>query len=523
MAITPDSDLLLLKCPLELDERNQITFSNVSAQSTYFLSLPHLEINNITYQRKDSIIRYPANIDSILTYNYVMYRNTNYTNKWFYAFITNMRYVNDNMTEITIKTDVFQTWQFNLDYKASFIEREHVTDDTLGKHTIPESLELGEYKINAHLRDEHLRDSGSTKRLRIVIASSRAPDTPDLTTLGNTYNGIYSGFAYYTYNYVKDDYNTIKNNTTKLLQDLINENESDPVLSVFIAPNFLCQGPGGGTISGSTTTATYDLGVSPITSLDTYTPVNKKLLTFPYCYILGSNANGANAIYHQEKFTNKNSDGEYIFRVFGTLTPGCSIKMVPIYYNGTDVNTDEGLNLGKYPQCSWGGDMYTNWITQNGVNVATSLIQSGTQFLGSLYTGNVSDTLNSSLSIANTLNEVHKAEMIPPQVGGNINAGDVTCSMNENTFHIYRMTIRKEYAKIIDDYFSMYGYKVNTLKQIAIHTRSNWNYVKTIGANIEGNIPQNDMQEIKQMFDNGVTFWHNTSNFLNYSVSNTIL
>lgn len=126
MAITPSSDLFLLKCPLTLDNKNQLTFSNVHTQHTYFASLPFLEVENISYQRKDSIIRFPAHIDKLLGYNYCMYLNENYGTKWFYAFITGMRYVNDNMTEISISTDVWQTWQFDLNFKESFVEREMV-------------------------------------------------------------------------------------------------------------------------------------------------------------------------------------------------------------------------------------------------------------------------------------------------------------------------------------------------------------------------------------------------------------
>ena len=116
-AITPQTELRLLKCPIESDNRNQMTFNNVTSQYNYFNSLPHLIVDNFTYQRKDSVIRYPAHIDSILEYNYVMYQNEAYTNKWFYTFITNMEYVNDNMTFITIKTEVYQTWQFNINGK----------------------------------------------------------------------------------------------------------------------------------------------------------------------------------------------------------------------------------------------------------------------------------------------------------------------------------------------------------------------------------------------------------------------
>lgn len=54
------------------------------------------------------------------------------------------------MTEVKIETDVFQTWQFDFTYLKSFIERKHVTDDVVGKHTIPETLETGEYLVNSY-------------------------------------------------------------------------------------------------------------------------------------------------------------------------------------------------------------------------------------------------------------------------------------------------------------------------------------------------------------------------------------
>ena len=108
---------------------------------------PSINVDNFTYQRKDYTIRYGACIDDIITFNYVMYQNDAYSDKWFYAYITDMKWINDKMTEITIKTDVFQTWQFDMEFKTSFIEREHVNNDTIGLHTVPENLETGEYIV----------------------------------------------------------------------------------------------------------------------------------------------------------------------------------------------------------------------------------------------------------------------------------------------------------------------------------------------------------------------------------------
>ena len=112
---------------------------------------------------------------------------------------------------------------------------------------------------------------------------------------------------------------------------------------------------------------------------------------------------------------------------------------------------------------------------------------------------------------------------MPNQAKGNTNGGDVTCSNEMMGFTAYQMSIRNEYAKIIDNYFNMFGYKINLVKVPNITGRSNWNYVKTIDCNFDGDIPQTDLNIIKTMFNNGVTLWHNPNSMYNYSNSNNIL
>ena len=124
--VIPNSTIILLKCPISLDNKNQLTFGSKEEQYNYFINQPHEILDNATYQRKDGVIRYPDVIDNIIDYDYVMYQNESYSDKWFYAFITNMTYVNDGMTLINIITDVWQTWQFDIDIKRSFVEREMI-------------------------------------------------------------------------------------------------------------------------------------------------------------------------------------------------------------------------------------------------------------------------------------------------------------------------------------------------------------------------------------------------------------
>lgn len=145
MTVSPQGSIYLCRTPLESDYQHQLTFGSSSAQLTYFNSTIQRTFTDYTYVKKDSIIKVAANIDDIISCNYLFYRNVGFTTKYYYCFITNMEYINENCTAITIETDCFQTWQFDLQYKQCFVEREHVNDDTIGLHTIPESVETGEY------------------------------------------------------------------------------------------------------------------------------------------------------------------------------------------------------------------------------------------------------------------------------------------------------------------------------------------------------------------------------------------
>lgn len=124
------------------------------------------------------------------------------------------------------------------------------------------------------------------------------------------------------------------------------------------------------------------------------------------------------------------------------------------------------------------------------------------------------------LGIANTLSNVYQHSFTPNSARGNTNGGDINVSSNSNGFYFYQMSIKQEYAKIIDDFFTMYGYKVNKVEIPNIKTRNNWNYLKAIEPNIIAEIPQEDLQELKNILYNGVTFWHNPNTFLDYSQEN---
>ena len=90
------------------------------------------------------------------------------------------------------------------------------------------------------------------------------------------------------------------------------------------------------------------------------------------------------------------------------------------------------------------------------------------------------------------------------------------------------MGVEETKAKIIDDYFTMYGYAVNELKIPNIRSggsiRPHWNYVKTIGCVIHSatgkGLPADAEKNIASIYDRGITFWNYLSEVGDYSYNN---
>ena len=364
MAVTPDTTIHLLKVPIEIDNLNQLTFSNATAQYNYFISCPKKTEEDLYYQRKDNVIWFPEHIDNILSYNYVMYQNTNYSSKWFYAFITKMEYENDETTKIYIETDCFQTYQFDIVYKPSFVEREHVNDDTIGKNLIPENLQLGEYVTNRKTyRPIIVPSTTSFDNCHYVIGVTEEFDSTTNTwskVTGAQYDGTYYPFKYFAFD--------VSTNTSGL-QTFINiynlYSKESAIVCIFIVPSAFI------TVNGSldplekyviTSSSPYVYNINENhtstdfsnTSLDGYSPKNNKLKTFPYSFLAVSNNAGSDVIYRFEDFYTISSNVKTLisspsFKIKSTLTPSGSARLIPLDYKGESENELEGLNMAKFP------------------------------------------------------------------------------------------------------------------------------------------------------------------------------
>lgn len=545
MVVTPNTNIVLLKTPIELDSTNQLTFANKNAQYNYFNSLPKLSYDNATYQRKDGVIAFPTSptgvtYEDLIQYNYCMYQNTSYDDKWFYAFITKITYDNNGMSYIEIETDVFQTWQFDITYKPSFIDREMLStaDDVLGANTIPENLETGEPMIQEQNVMSLMR--GSTISYICVAVSEDLFDTNNTNTI-QMYYLVPSGVKYIL---LKDE-----NALQKTIWYYNRQGKAEAIQSIFPIPASLIVGTDpiswqtfNVPILGIPIEYSYfpeynnasqmaEVEISVPTNIQGYVPKNKKLLTYPYCYLRADNGCGLNVIYRFENAYKVNN--KITFRAIGTISPGCDVKIMCDGYNGgmqypdTLDNYTDSFNLAKFPLGGWINDPYINWLTQNGVNMGVSAVKNivGGAVTGSIFAGGLGGVAGAVGGLFNSvLSNYAEREMhdtIPKHAEGNLNSSNIMFVENGNRPLFQIMTIRQEFARSIDDFFSMFGYKTNRVKLPNLNNRSNWNYVKTKGCNIIGDIPQTDLQKIKELFDNGITLWHNSNTFLDYSQSNT--
>ena len=482
--------------------------------------------SNYQFIRETNTIQIKAPYRDVCGANYMAFQNPDYSNKYFFAFIDNVKYLSENASEITYTIDVWTTWYDYWNSKACMVVREHVVDDTIGANLVPENVDTGEYVCNRHQID------GVNNDVVIVTGSTVGPSDLENYTMNN-YNGIPSPVVYCRWE-IPTQLNDLKN----FINTLNTSGKIDALVSMFLAPSWIATSEAGTVyVPQSNTVPQEDIYIDRIVSLDGYTPVNNKLLTHPFCYIGVSNIVGQYANYKQE-FWSLGSNNKMNLRLRGVLTNGCSIRAIPIEYKKDAINFDEGISVGKFSQLAWSNDLYTNWQTQNGINIlGIPLDAKSTGLLagaGQIATGSMlKDAKSIGAGVGNiieTMKADYQHSLIPNQVEGNLNSADVTNALLMNMIHIYYMTITNNYAQRLDKYFTRMGYKVNSIKVPNMTHRENYNYVQIASEenvaypNNHNNIclPATALNDINSIFRNGVTIWNNHTNFGDYSVSNNI-
>lgn len=491
-----------------------------------------------------NVIKTSFSYNDALKCNYMAFQNTDYSNKWFFAFINNVEYANDGTSKIHYTIDEFSTWYSYIGIEPCFVEREHVNDDTIGLHTIPEGLEYGEYITM--LSGDIETDLYTTEL--ICIGTSYLPDNTPFATPNRVYAGVFSGMYYILFKFTES--------AAKFVQAMSDIGHANDIQCLFMIPLKIANvdyNDGWSTANlgnqtginfrvlpnsaGVITLRDADIILSSPTSINGYVPKNNKLFTYPYNCLSISNNVGTQAEFRYEDFINNTP----VFSLVAAVSPSCSVWLYPDNYKkyaGSKSGYNWGIPVAKYPMGSWNSDMYTNWMTQNGINLFGNRIDAATshaimgsmQTLSSVLTKDYSGIGTGLGNMFGAVQESYKASMIPNHIGGQVNSGDVAYAYNKMSPTYYKMTIKEEYARVIDDWFTRFGYKINRVKIPNITGRKYWNYVQ-IGAsesigysnNINRSVPETSMEIINNIFRNGTTIWHNHSDVGNYNLNNTIV
>ena len=501
------------------------------------------QADNYSFLRPTGSIMAGFTYAQCLQANYIAFQNPDYSNKWFFAWIDDVIYKGDKNTEITFTVDAWSTWFDKWQKKTCFINRQHVNNDTIGLHTIPENLDVGEVIQESITEDLAY---GNDFGYWIAVASNwkikdgsdgtesnKGTQNAGITVYDNTVFGTQLFFFHIT------ALSSFKDLVLLLLRTNADGHIED-VQNIFILPNLAIEqskltqhtaSVGGEnfifyTMSYDMSPEKFNTEINKITSFSDYTPKNNKCFVYPYNYIFVSNNQGSNNIYKYEDFNTE----KCIFENQFSIAIGGSGRIVPKNYKGMATNDDEALALGKYPTCAWSSDAFTNWLTQNGVNMAVSLGLTAGAIAGTIATGGATApvlagaVMSVAGNIGNTIGQFYQASLLPNINGGQAN-GDVIWACNRNMFSFRQMRVKTEYLKIIDDYFTRFGYAIKSLAMPNITGRAYWNYVE-IGASEEigyGEVPAKYMDTINNTCRRGVTIWHNHNNIGNYSLNNSII
>ena len=171
MNITPNTTVrFYTNVPFFNNYQNVRQFDNVASQTEYFNSLQQIAVLKCTYQRDTGGIKVPYSRDYMLKYDYMSFVNTAFSDKVFYCFIDSITYLSPNSCLVNFTVDVYQTFLFDVQFRPSYIERQHCkrwnADGTPVINTVNEGLDYGSEYVTKSI------DYGKLTEYWIVFVTS---------------------------------------------------------------------------------------------------------------------------------------------------------------------------------------------------------------------------------------------------------------------------------------------------------------------------------------------------------------
>ena len=584
--ISGTSIRLLSGIPFNSDYKNTRWFNSRNEQNSYFNSRNTVHsITQSSFQRIEGrhFIKVNRSIDDLWGTNYLTFLNRN---KRFYAFVTNLEYINDGLTHVHFRIDVLQTWLFEMDFKPSYVVREHRplwnSDGSPVINTIDEGLNYGTEYDNVYTY-RHTPNGGF---MFLVIVAKEPIEAGAVDNIEGGMIGLPQPLSYYVVPFKlsgatptvrvnpSDSSGTPITPPLRILQEIYKlESAVNNIVSLFVtdyigidvdvtgsSPEVMTF-PSQSDVSGVTIEGDSSLSLIKINEQTTFRQredtINEdkyegfhgvdesKLLMYPYTVTVLDDFKG-NRVEIKNEFIEGNdltiltkgslgTSNHTSYGVKGYNINGSNFSNVIvnesslINSNPSDVpiindmltaflQGNKNSIQNQRNSVMFNGVMNAIGSTISGVSAGANKNPIGVAQAGVSGVQGAGDTVLKLQGIQAKQDDIGN---IPPQIA---KMGTNTAYSYGNQYRgvfVIKKQIKPEYRRILGDFFKMYGYKTNEVKIPNFRTRQNWNYVQTESCVITGNFNNEDLQELKNIFDNGITLWH-TNDVGNYNLSNGV-
>lgn len=522
--------------PLSPDHADVLYITSEEQALNYLYNYSAREFTQESYTRGEAgVLKVKESADNLMLYNYLSWANNwpNGQKKYFFAFITSVNYINNNCAAIEFIVDNYMTWFPHLQLGQCFVEREIPASDKIGEHTLDEGLETGDLVNSFHTT----YDFGEYLYYLFQASTDK---------YGNPHTRIVNGIACPLYMFTEPvgttDLEQIVNyyhGTNAYSTDPPNTNNPDNMISINLIPKFLADQVG---TSSAISQDVYHFAREM--ELDNYIPRNKKLFCYPYSRICVSNNSGTVTEYRWELFSDP-QDPIVEFDIIGTTMGNPSILCYPEDYDRVDEKYDNAIAMTNFPPIPWINDTYKAFIAQNKANIVSSIIGTvmgtagaagatvSTGFKSAKEAGGVASSIGGTLgvigSMASPVQNVlsimteQKAHQFAPETVANLAQSDMIMLLAKRMrFDFYNVTLKREVARSIDEFFDAFGYACRRIKVPDIHARQSWSYVKTAGCILKGSAPADAKADIIKMFDNGIRVWTSPLIIGDFTQPNTV-
>lgn len=158
---TPSTRFKLVNVDWDSTYRDIVAFGTSQEREKYFRELRGVEFTDAVMHKYGEPVRLPLPYPQVQEYNYLIaYNDYPDYRQYYYYFIEDAKYVSATQTVISLELDVWTTYQFNIKFGQSFVERGHVgianrpcydmKSNGKGYLDLPEGLDCGsDYSVTS--------------------------------------------------------------------------------------------------------------------------------------------------------------------------------------------------------------------------------------------------------------------------------------------------------------------------------------------------------------------------------------